>query len=131
MKKAIILTLLSVITLNTRAADYEYLVFTLSDGTKQAVTASNLNISVSNGQLVVSNSDGTSLATFTLTDLTSMEFSNDDSTGISTFVADRLTTDDSTVIYDMNGRQMPRNAQLPKGVYILKNNNRTIKVQIK
>jgi len=31
----------------------------------------------------------------------------------------------------MNGRMMPKNASLPKGAYILKNDNRTIKVQIK
>lgn len=132
MKKAIILTLLTVLTLGTRAADYEYLVFTLNDGTTQAVTATNLAISVGNDQLVVTDNNGNTLATFPLASLTKMEFSNDgDLTGISTISADTLTTDDATAIYDMSGRQMPRGAQLPKGVYILKNSNRTIKVQIK
>ncbi|MBQ8065808.1 MAG: hypothetical protein IJ144_04070 [Prevotella sp.] len=133
MKKAIILTLLSVLTLGTRAADYEYLVFTLNDGTTQAVTALNLAISVDNDNLTVSDNNGTQLASFVLAELAKMEFSNDGgtSTGISTLSADKLTTDEATVIYDLNGRQMPRNAQLPQGVYILKNNNRTIKVQIK
>ena len=132
MKKAIILTLLSVLSLGTRAADYEYLVFTLNDGTTQAVTSTNLAISVGNDQLVVTDSNGNTLATFALADLTKMEFSNDGGhTGISTISADMLTTDDATVIYDMSGRQMPRGTQLPKGVYILKNSNRTIKVQIK
>ena len=132
MKKAIILTLLTVLTLGTRAADYEYLVFTLNDGTTQAVTSTNLAISVGNDQLVVTDSNGNTLATFALADLTKMEFSNDGGhTGISTISADMLTTDDATAIYDMSGRQMPSGAQLPKGIYILKNNNRTIKVQIK
>ena len=132
MKKAIILTLLTVLTLETRAADYEYLVFTLNDGTTQAVTATNLAISIGNDQLVVTDNNGSTLATFALANLTKMEFSNDGGdTGISTLSADTLTTDEATVIYDMNGRQMPRNTQLPKGVYILKNSNRTIKVQIK
>lgn len=132
MKKAIILKLLTVLTLGTRAADYDYLVFTQNDGTTKAVTATNLAISVGNDQLVVTDNNGTTLATFPLASLTKMEFSNDGgSTGISTISADMLTTDDATAIYDMSGRQMPRNTQLPKGVYILKNSNRTIKVQIK
>ena len=132
MRKAIILSLLTILTLGTRAADYEYLVFTLNDGTTQAVTATNLAISVGNDQLVVTDGTGTTLATFALVNLSKMEFSNDSgATGISTLSADKLATDEATAIYDMNGRQMPRNAQLPQGVYILKNNNRTIKVQIK
>ena len=132
MKKAIILTLLSVLSLGTRAADYDYLVFTQNDGTTKAVTATNLAISVGNDQLVVTDNNGTTLATFPLASLTKMEFSNDGgSTGISTISADMLTTDDATAIYDMSGRQIPRGTLLPKGVYILKNSNRTIKVQIK
>lgn len=132
MRKAIILSLLTILTLGTRAADYEYLVFTLNDGTTQAVTATSIAINIGSDQLTVTDGNNTELATFTLADLAKMEFSNDGgSTGISTISADKLTTDEATAIYDMNGRQMPGNTQLPKGIYILKNNNRTIKVQIK
>jgi hypothetical protein len=60
-----------------------------------------------------------------------MEFSMDGSTGISQISANQIVTDEETVIYDMQGRQMPQGAALPKGVYIVKNNNRTLKVNIR
>ena len=130
MKRTIILTLLAVFTLGLRAADYQYLVFTLTDGTTQAVTATNLNISFSDGNLVATSGTET-LATLPLASLAKMEFSIDGSTGIERISVDQLVTDDNTVIYDMQGRQMPRGTQLPKGVYILKNNDRTLKVHIR
>ena len=130
MKKTIILTLLCVFAMTTMAADYTYLVFTLSDGSTKAVTASNLNISFTADNLVATNGSET-LATLPLASLSSMEFSNDGTTGISQISADQLITDANTVIYDINGRQMPQGASLPKGIYILKNNNRTLKVTIR
>lgn len=130
MKKTIFLTLLSILTMGMRAADYQYLVFTMNDGTTQAVTASNIAISISGDNLVVSTTTET-LATLPLASLTQMEFSNDGTTGISQITANQLTTDADTVIYDLNGRQMPSGAALPKGVYIVKNQNKTLKVTIR
>lgn len=130
MKKTILLTLLSILTMGMRAADYQYLVFTMNDGTTQAVTASNIAISISGDNLVVSTTTET-LATLPLASLTQMEFSNDGTTGISQITANQLTTDADTVIYDLNGRQMPTGAALPKGVYIVKKANKTIKVTIR
>lgn len=130
MKKSLILTLLSILTMGMRAADYQYLVFTMNDGTTQAVTASNIAISISGDNLVVSTTTET-LATLPLASLTQMEFSNDGTTGISQITANQLTTDEDTVIYDLNGRQMPSGAALPKGVYIVKNQNKTLKVTIR
>jgi len=125
-----ILSLLSILTLSMRATDYQYLVFTLTDGTTQAVTATNLSISFSDGNLVATGGNET-LATLPVASLSAMEFSNDGTTGIEGISTDKLTTDSATVIYDLNGRRMPQGAQLPKGVYILKSNNKTIKVNIK
>ena len=130
MKKAMILTLLSILTLGLQAADYQYLVFTMSDGQTKAVTATDLSISFADGNLIATSGDQT-LATLSLASLTAMEFSNDGTTGIQNISVNQLVTDSNTVIYDMNGRQMPQGAQLPKGVYILKNNNKTLKVSIK
>lgn len=130
MKKSLILTLLSILTMGMRAADYQYLVFTMNDGTTQAVTASNIAISISGDNLVVSTTTET-LATLPLASLTQMEFSNDGTTGISQITANQLTTDADTVIYDLNGRQMPSGAALPKGVYIVKNQHKTLKVTIR
>lgn len=130
MKKSLILTLLSILTMGMRAADYQFLVFTMNDGTTQAVTASNIAISISGDNLVVSTTTET-LATLPLASLTQMEFSNDGTTGISQITANQFTTDEDTVIYDLNGRQMPSGAALPKGVYIVKNQNKTLKVTIR
>ena len=129
MKKTIILSLLCALSIGLRAADYQYLVFTLSDGTTQAVTATNLSITFSGGNLIASSGNVT-LATLPLASLTQMEFSNDSAAGIQGISANQLITDAATTIYDLNGRQMPQGAALPKGVYILKNNSRTIKVNI-
>ncbi len=114
-------------SMGMRAGDYSYLVFTLSDNTTQAVTASSLTIEFSNGNLVAK-SGSTELATIALTNLSKMEFSN--TTGIESLQANQLTTDEATVIYDMNGRQMPKDAALPKGVYIVKSSTKTIKMHI-
>lgn len=131
MKKTMLLTLLGALSWGARAADYNYLVFTLTDGTVQAVTASNLTLAVDNDNLTAS-SGPTVLYTVALSSLQAMEFSNDGSTtGINTITADTLVSDEATQVYDMGGRLMPRGASLPKGVYIIKNNGKTIKMQIK
>lgn len=130
MKKFLVLSLLSILSIGMRAADYQYLVFTMTDGSTKAVTATDLAISFADGNLVATSGNET-LATLPLSSLTEMEFSNDNTTGIETISVDALSTDAATVIYDLNGRQMPQGAALPKGVYILKNNNRTLKVNIK
>jgi len=129
MKKNIMMTLLCLLAIETRAADYAYLVFTTADGNQQAVTATDLTITFSDGTLIATDGSQT-LASIAVSDLVSMEFSNTD-TGIQTVIANSLITDDGTVVYDMSGRQMPQGAALPKGVYIVKNSNRTFKMQIK
>lgn len=130
MKKTILMILLCILATRMQAGDYQYVVFTLNNGTTQAVTATNLSITFTSDNLVATSGNET-LATLPLSTLTSMEFSTDGTTGISQITADQLITDDNTVIYDMQGRQMPQGAALPKGVYIVKNNNRTFKVNIR
>ena len=130
MKKTIILTLLCALCMGAQAADYNYLVFTMNDNTTQTVAASNLTMSFGDGKLTVSNGT-TTLATITLADLAKMEFSNTESTGITNISTDRLTIDETTQVYDLNGRQLPSGTQLQRGIYIVKTNGRTIKVQIR
>ena len=128
MKRLMILTLLSVITLATRAADYNYLVFTLNDGSEQAIVATNISITFTDGNLVATTADET-LATIPLTTLQKMQFSESNTTAISALPLDGQ--DDIKAIYDMQGRMMPLNTQLPKGTYIVKTSSRTIKVFVK
>ena len=130
MKKALVIVLLAVLSLGTRAAGYDYLVFTMTDGQTKVVAASNLTFTFSDTELTVSNGSQT-LETLSLGTLQKMEFSVDGTSGIHTITADTLTTDGSAVIYDMNGRQMPSGTALPQGVYIVKTPNRTFKVQMR
>ena len=128
MKRLTILTLLSVITMATRAADYNYLVFTLNDGSEQAIVATNLNITFTNGNLVATTANET-LATIPLATLQKMQFSESNTTDISGLQLE--SQDDIKAIYDLQGRTMPLNTQLPKGTYIVKTSSRTIKVFVK
>ena len=139
MKKTIILTLLCIVSsISMRAADYQYLVFTMNNGSTLAVTATDLTISFANDNLIATSGNET-LATLPLATLASMEFSNDNATtAINAASADgdvldvnSIITDANTAIYDMQGRMMPQGSTLPKGTYIVKNNNRTIKVNIR
>ena len=128
MKRLTILTLLSVITMATRAADYNYLVFTLNDGSEQAIVATNLNITFTNGNLVATTANET-LATIPLATLQKMQFSESNTTDISGLQLE--SQDDIKAIYDLQGRTMPLNTQLPKGTYIVKTSSRTIKVFVR
>lgn len=130
MKKIILITMLAILTTGMRAAQYDYLVFTLTDGTTKTVAASNLTISFSDGNLIAASGSET-LATLSLAQLTQMEFSTDDPTGITTLSTNTLTTDEATAIYDMNGRQIPKGTSLKNGMYIVKTKSRTVKVYIR
>ena len=128
MKKTMIFMLLSVITLVTRAADYNYLVFTLNDGSEQAIVATDLNITFTDGNLVATTGNET-LASIPLASLQKMQFSESNTTGIRALSLD--SQDDIKAIYDLQGRMMPLDTQLPKGTYIIKTNSRTIKVFVR
>lgn len=128
MKKLLILTMLAALTLGARAAEYNYLVFTLNDGTTQSVSATDLNITFANGNLTATS--GSNTVTIALSSLTKMEFSNDGTTGIDRVSYDFVITDD-TEVYDLNGRRLPSTANLSRGIYIIKSNSKTTKVQVK
>ena len=130
MKKILVLSLLSILAIGMRAAEYDYLVFTMTDGTTEVVASENLTFTFDDSNLTVTNgSDVTK--TFALTNLQKMEFSTENTTGISTLSANTLTTGQDVVIYDTNGRQMPSGSKLSNGFYIVKTPNRTVKVHIK
>ena len=128
MKKLLILTMLAALTMGARAAEYNYLVFTLNDGTTQSVSATDLNITFANGNLTATS--GSNTVTIALSSLTKMEFSNDGTTGIDRVSYDFTITDD-TEVYDLNGRRLPSTATLSRGIYIIKSNGNTTKVQVK
>lgn len=128
MKKTLILSMLSLLTTSMRAADYSYLVFTMSDGSTKSVSASNLNITFSGSNLIAT--DGSNTVTIDVSTLTKMEFSNEESTGITAIENSQLSLDNAE-IYDLNGRRMASYSSLPKGVYIIKSNGKTTKIQVR
>lgn len=128
--KIIFLSILAALTTTLRASDYNYLVFTLTDGTTQSITATDLTLTFSEGSLKAVS--GTSVLTIPLTSLATMAFSDDaGTTGISTVTAEGITTTDDAEVYDINGRRVPQGSTLQRGIYIIKRNGQTTKVNVK
>ena len=114
-------------TLPTMAASYPYLTFELTDGTKVSVSVSSLTLSVNGTTLKA----GTQ--TFTISNLAKMYFSSTDETTNGATAIEELTADDleGKEIYDLNGHRLASDAQLPRGVYIVKSKNKTCKIVAK
>ena len=112
-------------TLTMQAADYPYLTFELTDGSKVSVAvSSDVTLSFSATMLTVSSQS------FTLTNLNKMYFSTSDET--STGIPSLQAVDDYEigVTYDLRGHQVSR-GQMRRGVYIVKTKERTSKVTVK
>lgn len=127
MKKFVLLlvTLVGVLTID--AADYTYLTFETTDGTKTSVDVSSLPVTINldNATLTIGNQ------TFVLADLSKMYFSTQsETTGISQIENGELETDNSADFYDLQGHKVSKD-QLRKGVYIVKTQSRTYKMVVK
>lgn len=115
---------------------YEYLVLTTSDGQTTALSVSSLRLTFAGGQLVATNADGSHA--ISLAQMASMYFSNDGtSSGISqaTTAIDALGEVDA---YTLSGIHMGRYAtlqqartSLKKGVYVIKQQDKNIKIQVR
>jgi hypothetical protein len=115
-----------------QADDYKYLMFQTSDGQGQAVSTSNLKITVSGGNLIVKNSSTN--ATFSLANLSKMYFTN--TTGISTL--NSQNTNVSVTVFTPAGVNMgsyddveAAKEKLQPGVYIFKQADKTFKIVLK
>jgi hypothetical protein len=127
-------------TLTSQAAetsDYVSLTIEKTDGTRQSLTAIGLNITYTDGMFVATNE--TESVTLPLSNISSMYFSNQqvatDASGISTFSADvpssQTSADDG--FYDLGGRRigsLDSRASLRRGVYIIRENGQSKKVNI-
>lgn len=127
MKSFILGILMMVGTLPTMAESYPYLTFELTDGTKVSVSVSSLTLTV-NGTTLKAGSQ-----TFTISNLSKMYFSSTDETNGGATAIDELTADDfeGKEIYDLNGHKLDSDAQLPRGVYIVKSKNKTCKIVVR
>lgn len=131
MKKTLLLFIALLGITSVQAEDYKYLTIVGIDGTKTSITAVGLSISFSDTQLTAKNAYTDETATVNLTNLASMNFSNsDETTGIRETISEKETSN-VDMIYNLQGQQLPTNAALAKGFYIIKKGNETQKVLVK
>lgn len=114
--------------LPTRAEEYGYLTFELTDGAKASVSVESLTLTFEGATLKVGQE------TFKMSNLSKMYFSTTDETTGTPDAIDDVKTDDGAwddgEIYDLNGRRVTRD-QMRKGVYIVKTKERTCKIVVK
>lgn len=126
MKKTLLLFLMAMMgTMGMKAADYPYLTFELTDGSKASVSVSSDVAMTFSGTTLTIGSES-----FTLTNLSKMYFSasNETSTGISALeIAD---SDEVEAIYNLQGHKVSRD-QMQRGVYIIKTKKGTSKITVK
>ena len=127
MKSFILGILMMIGTLPAMAGNYPYLTFELTDGAKVSVFVSSLSLSV-NGNTLKAGAQ-----TFTISNLSKMYFSSTDETNGGATAIEELTADDleGKEIYDLNGHRLDSDAQLPRGVYIVKSKNKTCKIVVR
>ena len=114
--------------LPTRAEEYGYLTFELTDGAKASVSVESLTLTFEGATLKGGKE------TFKVSNLSKMYFSKTDETTGTPDAIDDVKTDDGAwddgEIYDLNGRRVTRD-QMRKGVYIVKTKERTCKIVVK
>ena len=127
MKSFILGILMMIGTLPAMAGNYPYLTFELTDGAKVSVSVSSLSLSV-NGNTLKAGAQ-----TFTISNLSKMYFSSTDETNGGATAIEELTAEDleGKEIYDLNGHRLDSDAQLPRGVYIVKSKNKTCKIVVR
>lgn len=133
MKKTL-LTLLAAgaLALPVSADDYTYLTLTLQDNQQQSLVASGLTLTFS-GSNMIATVNGTS-TTFALSDLQSMAFTSEAAS------VDKLTVDTANGplhVYSLQGIDFGEfdnieqlRSQCGKGVYVVKQNGKTLKITV-
>ena len=135
MKKILILVSALMTSVMTYADDftYNYLVFTTQEGTEKSVAVENLKLTFVNGQMVVDN--GVETQTYDLSSLSKMFFSENAVDGIVETIID---ADAEVDVFTIPGVGIGRfksvddaRQSLKRGVYVLKQGNKTNKISIK
>ncbi len=129
--KKVLLSLMILMGTDAMAYDYPYLAFQTSDGTVKTVGVESLTLSISNGYLVVKNSEGSQQ--FSLSDLSAMYFSTS-ATGIR-----QVETEQTSVkVFSMSGVLVgtfdsveQARASLKKGVYVVVADGKNYKMNVK
>lgn len=134
MKKLLFTTLITLGTLQAQAYDYPYLVFRNTEGTTTVIAVESLSITISDGQLVATNADGTQ--SFALADLSKMYFTQQaDLTGISNAGKQE---DEVVEVFTTGGIKLGKylnineaKTSLKPGIYILKSKQKSFKIVVK
>jgi len=134
MKKLFATILMMVGILQAKAYEYPYLVFLNNEGTATTLSVESLSITVSDGKLVATNVNGSQ--TFSLSDLSKMFFSKTtDLTGINEM---GTAYEEEVEVYTTGGVALGKfnnisaaNASLKKGIYVIKNSQKTYIIAVK
>jgi hypothetical protein len=133
MRKVITLTLVLIGIATAMAYDFPFLTFQTSDGTTKSVAVEELSITISNGQLVLTNAEGTE--SFTLSDLSKMYFSQSNETA---GIAGTDTDNEEISVFTIGGLHMgtfqsvsEAKASMKPGIYVMKTKSKTLKTIVK
>lgn len=133
MRKFVLLLMVWGSSLVAQAEDYPYLTFEMTDGAKVSVSVESLKLSFSETTLTAGSQ------TFTISNLSKMYFTttSETTTGIESIdnlSIDRLLSKDDEV-YDLSGKRVlsgtSSNANLKRGVYIIKSKEGISKIAVK
>lgn len=129
------LSLMIAVALTANAGNLDYLTVQKSDGTMVSFRSSGLTITFSGGNMIVTQS-GTP-TTLPLSALSKMFFSDNDVSGIKAATQAR-TSVEAGEVFDLQGRRVATQmrltdmqGKLPKGIYVVKNGDATVKVTVK
>ena len=136
MKKFFLtLSLVVAVTLTANASNYDYLTVQKSDGTAVSFPSSGLTITFSGGNMIITQS-GTP-TTLPLSALSKMFFGDSDVSGIEAMTQEKPSVEAGEV-FDLQGRRVATQmhltnmqGKLPKGIYVVKNGENTVKVTVK
>ncbi len=133
MKKFFLTCLMTMMmgTITAQAGEFPYLTFETTNGAKVSVAVESLRLTINGTTLTVGSQS------FTLSNLSKMYFSTTDETTTTDIAT--LSLNDSLLenaeIYDLNGRKVTEGkaskSKLPRGVYIVKINEKNCKIAVK
>ena len=134
MKKLFFTTLMMAGILQAKAYEYPYLVFLNTEGTATTLSVESLSITINDGKLVVTNTDGTQ--TFSLSDLSKMFITKTtDLTGVNDINTDGM---EEVEVFTIGGVKLGKyenialaKASLKSGLYVIKSSQKTYKIAIK
>lgn len=130
--KKLVLVLFLLLGIQSKAAEYSYMIFVSSDASETSMAVSNLSFSVSGTTLTATNT--ATSKTFVLSELAKMYFSTS-ANGISSLFASG--SNGSVTVFNLAGVQIGEFSDyssliksLQKGVYIIKQGRETQKISI-